>query len=119
MVGCDLLKPVQANGHADGTVPASPASTPLGTPTIPAAQPVGWDCTNWDLNTQQPHGGQEWSSLDNFLEDFSVTTNVLGPPWRAVTAAAASLQHVDHYPAANFEPCLTELAQWLSPDKAQ
>lgn len=32
-----------------------------------------WDCTNWDLNVQQPHGGQEWSGMgDKFVEDFSV-----------------------------------------------
>ena len=39
---------------------------------------AGWDATNWDLNTQQPHGGQEWSSMgDTFVEDFSVTTPTL------------------------------------------
>ncbi|CAD7959072.1 unnamed protein product, partial [Amoebophrya sp. A25] len=28
-----------------------------------------WDATNWDLNAQQPHGGQEWSSLgEKFVE---------------------------------------------------
>jgi len=38
-----------------------------------------WDSTNWDLNTQQPHGGQEWSELGSkFVEDFSVTTNFKG-----------------------------------------
>lgn len=53
-----------------------------------------WDCTNWDLNTQQPHGGQEWSTMGgDFKEDFSVTTNFMGPPWKAVTAAASSLQY--------------------------
>ena len=55
-----------------------------------------WDCTNWDLNTQQPHGGQEWATMDNFVEDFSVTTNTLGPPWKAVAAATAALSDVEY-----------------------
>jgi hypothetical protein len=55
-----------------------------------------WDCTNWDLNTQQPHGGQEWATMDNFVEDFSVTTNTLGPPWKAVAAATAALSEVEY-----------------------
>jgi histidinol-phosphate/aromatic aminotransferase/cobyric acid decarboxylase-like protein len=75
---------------------------------------AGWDATNWDLNTQQPHGGQEWSSMgDKFVEDFSVTTNFMGPPESAVTAARDSLQNLEHYPAANFEPALSDLAEWL------
>jgi histidinol-phosphate/aromatic aminotransferase/cobyric acid decarboxylase-like protein len=76
---------------------------------------AGWDATNWDLNTQQPHGGQEWSSMgDTFVSDFSVTTNFLGPPAAAVAAAASSLQHLEHYPAANFEPALTHCADFVA-----
>lgn len=94
-------------------------STPNGkSPDNPTgAAPAGqfqWDCTNWDLNAQQPHGGQEWSSIENFVEDFSVTTNFAGPPWKAVACASASLQHMDHYPAANFEPAITDLSRFLS-----
>jgi histidinol-phosphate/aromatic aminotransferase/cobyric acid decarboxylase-like protein len=43
-----------------------------------------------------------------------VTTNFLGPPAVAVEAAKASLQHLEHYPAANFEPAITDLAQWIA-----
>jgi histidinol-phosphate/aromatic aminotransferase/cobyric acid decarboxylase-like protein len=76
-----------------------------------------WDATNWDLNTQQPHGGQEWSSMGkDFVEDFSVTTNFMGPPWKAVTAASSALQHIEHYPAANMEPALSDLARWVQHD---
>eukprot|EP00451_Oxyrrhis_marina_P001145 CAMPEP_0204270826 /NCGR_PEP_ID=MMETSP0468-20130131/19111_1 /ASSEMBLY_ACC=CAM_ASM_000383 /TAXON_ID=2969 /ORGANISM="Oxyrrhis marina" /LENGTH=371 /DNA_ID=CAMNT_0051246405 /DNA_START=43 /DNA_END=1158 /DNA_ORIENTATION=- len=75
----------------------------------------GWDSTNWDLNTQQPHGGQEWSTIANFVEDFSVTTNYLGPPRKAIAACATALQHIEHYPAANFEPAHSDLAAWLQP----
>jgi len=79
------------------------------------SKPAGWDSTNWDLNTQQPHGGQEWSGMgDRFVEDFSVTTNFMGPPWQAIAAATASLQHIDHYPAANFEPAFSDLVRWLT-----
>merc|ERR1719337_442465 len=90
---------------------ASPNDVKLMSPSLAPSSPhsklaqkadVEWDCTNWDLDTQQPHGGQEWSKLDNFCEDFSVTTNSFGPPWMAVTAAVGSLQHLHHYPSADF-----------------
>jgi len=84
------------------------------TPKIQAHK-SGWDCTNWDLDTQQPHGGQEWNTIPNFLEDFSVTTNFLGPPRKALAACAGALQHIEHYPAANFEPAHSELAAWIQP----
>jgi histidinol-phosphate/aromatic aminotransferase/cobyric acid decarboxylase-like protein len=82
------------------------------------AESSAWDATAWDLNTQQPHGGQEWSSLSNFCEDFSVTTNFMGPPWMAISAATAALQHLHHYPAANFEPAITDLAKFLAPQNS-
>jgi len=41
----------------------------------------------WDAKTQQYHGGQEWKFLNNFVEDFSVTTNGLGTPQIALQAA--------------------------------
>lgn len=41
----------------------------------------------WDTKTQQFHGGQDWKFLDNFVEDFSVTTNFLGTPVKALNAA--------------------------------
>ena len=33
------------------------------TKTMPLADPGNWDATNWDLDTQQPHGGQKWTGL--------------------------------------------------------
>jgi len=86
---------------------------------VVSAVKAKWDCTNWDLNTQQPHGGQEWAQIDNFVEDFSVTTNTLGPPWKAVAAATAALSEVEHYPPANCEPHLTRLAKFLDPFNAE
>ena len=41
-----------------------------------------------------------------------------GPPWEAVTAAAAALQHIDHYPAANCEPALSDLVDFLAGPQA-
>lgn len=102
------LKFTQPNGALNRIHPSDPAT---------GACPAGnrqWDSTNWDLNAQQPHGGQEWSQLENFVEDFSVTTNFMGPPWKAIAAAASSLQHMDHYPAANFEPAITDLSKFLA-----
>lgn len=77
---------------------------------------IGWDATNWDLDTQQPHGGQEWNTIPNFKEDFSVTTNYLGPPVKAIAACGSALADVEHYPPANFEPYISELAAFLDPE---
>lgn len=41
----------------------------------------------WDTKVQQFHGGQDWKYLENFVEDFSVTTNALGTPKDALEAA--------------------------------
>lgn len=46
----------------------------------------------WDRNTQTYHGGQDWRGLDNFKEDFSVTTNGLGTPVRALEAARRAVR---------------------------
>mmetsp|Transcript_30100 Transcript_30100/g.44009 ORF Transcript_30100/g.44009 Transcript_30100/m.44009 type:complete len:398 (+) Transcript_30100:258-1451(+) len=63
-----------------------------------------------------PHGGQEWRQCQNFVEDFSVTTNGMGPPVSAVAAARSAAIH--HYPPANFEPHVSHLAEFLWPGKA-
>jgi len=59
---------------------------------------------------------QEWRQCQNFLEDFSVTTNGMGPPAAAVAAARSA--PIDHYPPANFEPHVSDLAEFLWPGKA-
>ncbi|KAI9489684.1 pyridoxal phosphate-dependent transferase [Zychaea mexicana] len=69
----------------------------------------------WDTKTQAFHGGQEHRFLDNFVEDFSVTTNYLGTPRKALDAAREAISEVHHYPAANQEPAKTSLAQFLWP----
>jgi histidinol-phosphate/aromatic aminotransferase/cobyric acid decarboxylase-like protein len=66
--------------------------------------------------TQQYHGGQEWNQLDNFLEDFSVTTNGLGTPEDALNAAKDALNHIDHYPPSSQEPAYSSLENFLFPN---
>ena len=60
-----------------------------------------------------PHGGQDWRTCSFFVEDFSVTTNGLGAPKAAMDAAKASLEQIGHYPPANFEPHLSDLAEFM------
>ncbi|KAF4724041.1 hypothetical protein FOZ62_000258, partial [Perkinsus olseni] len=82
------------------------------TPTAAAAKGP----SKWDLKTQTPHGGQEWSEISNLVEDFSVTTNGLGPVPEALKAAKEALLTIEHYPPSDFEPAITDLAKFLSPD---
>jgi threonine-phosphate decarboxylase len=44
------------------------------------------------------HGGQSFRSCANFKCDFSVTTNLSGPPKCAVTASLDALKDIEHYP---------------------
>ncbi|KAI8969828.1 pyridoxal phosphate-dependent transferase [Pilobolus umbonatus] len=67
----------------------------------------------WDTKTQTFHGGQEHSFIKNFVEDFSVTTNYLGTPRKALEAAKEAINGIHHYPAANQEPAKTDLAHFL------
>ncbi|KAI7899343.1 pyridoxal phosphate-dependent transferase [Cokeromyces recurvatus] len=69
--------------------------------------------TVWDSKTQTFHGGQEHRFIDNFVEDFSVTTNYLGTPHKALEAAKEAIYDIHHYPAANQEPAKSCLAKFL------
>ncbi|PFH34066.1 aminotransferase, class I/II superfamily protein [Besnoitia besnoiti] len=44
-------------------------------------------------------GGQEWRDISNFVEDFSVTTNGLRTPKKALEVAGSALNEVFHYPS--------------------
>jgi len=60
------------------------------------------------------HGGQGWKFLDNFTEDFSVTTNCIGTPQPALEACLDHLRKtIHHYPAADCEPARSDLTRWL------
>ncbi|KAK4519514.1 uncharacterized protein ATC70_009750 [Mucor velutinosus] len=67
----------------------------------------------WDTKTQTFHGGQEHRFINNFVEDFSVTTNYLGTPHKALEAAREAMSDIHHYPAANQEPAKSCLAEFL------
>ncbi|KAJ2077678.1 hypothetical protein H4R24_004981 [Coemansia sp. RSA 988] len=69
----------------------------------------------WDAKLQQFHGGQDWAHMDNFIEDFSVTTNAFGMPDSAMAAAIQSISHGHHYPPADQEPARSSLARFLWP----
>ena len=71
------------------------------------------DNISWDEEVQTYHGGQEWAHLENFKEDFSVTTNTLGSPKAAIEAARAAVGHCHHYPSADFEPAFSKLAKFI------
>ncbi|KAI9320714.1 pyridoxal phosphate-dependent transferase [Dichotomocladium elegans] len=73
----------------------------------------------WDSKTQTFHGGQEHRFIQNFVEDFSVTTNYLGTPVKALEAARDAMKDIHHYPAANQEPAKTYLAEFLWPTDAE
>ncbi|KAF8821750.1 aminotransferase, class I/II superfamily protein [Cardiosporidium cionae] len=75
-------------------------------------------CSKWDLSTQTPHGGQEWRGMKNFIEDFSVTTNPLGTPEIALKAALDVASTIHHYPAADFEPAWSSMAEYISKDRS-
>ena len=63
---------------------------------------------------QATHGGQEWRHIANFINDFSVTTNSRGPPDSALEAARSELDNIEHYPAQDFEPAVSDLAVFLA-----
>jgi len=116
-----VMQPAKTPPLGAAKSPNPSKTPPLGAAQSPMMKPMlgnrdQWDSTAWDLDAQQPHGGQEWSSLNNFAEDFSVTTNFMGPPCTAALAASAALSHLHHYPAANCEPALSDLARWIDPD---
>lgn len=70
----------------------------------------------WDKSSQTFHGGQDWKFLDNFVEDFSVTTNGMGTPTAALAAAKAAVDTIHHYPPADFQPAKDHLAAFIWPE---
>lgn len=47
------------------------------------------------------------------LSPPSVTINGLGTPTAALEAAKGAISLIDHYPPADFEPALTDLAKFI------
>jgi len=73
----------------------------------------------WDTETQEVHGGQTWRLCDNFVEDFSVTTNAFGTPRDALKASTLALEHIHHYPAADCARAIESLSQFMQWPKSQ
>jgi len=83
-----------------------------------AAKQEDFGDSRWSGDAQTFHGGQEWSELDNFVDDFSVTTNPLGMPKKAHAAAIKAIDTMTHYPPADQEPAMTDLSEFLFPGEA-
>lgn len=69
------------------------------------------------MSLATPHGGQEWRQLRHFIEDCSVTTNGLGTPQNALQAATKAMHDIHHYPAGDFEPAWSSLANFICGNK--
>ena len=63
----------------------------------------------WDSKNQQFHGGQDWKFLDNFVEDFSVTTNPLGTPKAALEAAKEAVSFIYLIKSVYLQCCYHKL----------
>lgn len=61
------------------------------------------------------HGGQSYLSCKNFKADFSVTTNVSGPPKAAIEAACKTLvANIEHYPDQEAWPARCHFANIMN-----
>lgn len=66
---------------------------------------------------QEYHGGQD-NHLDiKFIQDFSVTTNFLGPNLKAIDNIKNNIMSIDHYPPTDFEPYASNLKNFLFKNK--
>ena len=61
--------------------------------------------------TLQKHGGSDNHITINFREDFSVTTNVLGPNKDALRSL--NLETIKYYPPQNYQPYIDNLKKYL------
>lgn len=95
MLRTDQKRPLEADATnpSTATSPKKQKATNGETKaTMPTPTTTTESITVWDTNTQQYHGGQEWKYLNNFVEDFSVTTNGLGTPKLALKAAREAVR---------------------------
>lgn len=65
----------------------------------------------------QTHGGQDISVKINFIDDFSVTTNFLGPVESGLNVIKNNVSKINHYPPQNYEPYKSLLLEYLYKDK--
>ncbi|KAH0792350.1 histidinol-phosphate aminotransferase [Histomonas meleagridis] len=65
------------------------------------------------------HGGQSYYECPNFKYDFSVSTNISGPPKTAVEAAKKAIVDLEHYPDQDAWVPRCHLADFLGIDPMQ
>jgi histidinol-phosphate/aromatic aminotransferase/cobyric acid decarboxylase-like protein len=61
----------------------------------------------------QGHGGQDNNIKINFIEDFSVTTNLMGPNKKALDKLKNIISEIQHYPPQSYEPYLSNLKSFI------
>jgi histidinol-phosphate/aromatic aminotransferase/cobyric acid decarboxylase-like protein len=64
------------------------------------------------MRSSSLHGGQDYD-IPNFTDDFSVTTNYLGPSPLGLEQIQSSLHSIQHYPKESGEPHKSIIAKWL------
>ena len=61
----------------------------------------------------QKHGGQDNNIQVKLIEDFSVTTNLLGPNQRGLKYLEDNLLSIQHYPPQDYEPFKSNLINFI------
>lgn len=61
----------------------------------------------------QTHGGQDINVNIPLVQDFSVTTNLLGPNANGMNAIKANCESINHYPNQQFEPYIGQMKEFL------
>ena len=62
------------------------------------------------------HGGQDNNLLISLQEDFSVTTNLLGPNKNGLQSIINNISEINHYPDQNYFPFINEFIHFLYKD---
>ena len=66
------------------------------------------------MTTTEKHGGQDiYDNMSELIDDFSVTTNYLGPVSSALEHITENIHMINHYPKDDKEPYITNLTNWL------
>ena len=69
-------------------------------------------------NCGEKHGGQDiYDNLDKLVDDFSVTTNYLGPCPSALDHITDNIELITHYPKEDQQPYKQNLLNFLFPSK--
>lgn len=63
------------------------------------------------------HGGQDNNIVIKLIEDFSVTTNMIGPNKNGLEIIKLNLDEINHYPPANLEPFKSNLSNFIFKNK--